>query len=52
VTDKLQNYGVAHRELFPETMHSTKQYENNRAEQSHETARVPERRMRKFKSVR
>ncbi|MEH6570165.1 MAG: hypothetical protein V7709_13885 [Halioglobus sp.] len=24
--------GVAHRELIPETIHSTKQYENNRAE--------------------
>ena len=36
VTDKLRSYGVAHRELIPETIHSTKQYENNRAEQSHE----------------
>jgi putative transposase len=36
VTDKLRSYGVAHRELMPETTHSTKQYENNRAEQSHE----------------
>jgi len=34
VTDKLRSYGVAHRELIPETIHSTKQYENNRAEQS------------------
>ena len=31
VTDKLRSYGVAHRELIPETIHSTKQYENNRA---------------------
>ena len=23
VTDKLRSYGVAHRELFPETIHST-----------------------------
>ena len=52
VTDKLRNYGVAHRELIPETIHSTKQYENNRAEQSHEATRVRERGMRKFKSVR
>jgi putative transposase len=37
VTDKLRSYGVAHRELIPETIHSTKQYENNRAEQSHES---------------
>ena len=40
VTDKLRSYGVAHRELIPETIHSTKQYENNRAEQSHETTRL------------
>ena len=52
VTDKLRSYGVAHRELIPETIHSTQQYDNNRAEQSHEAARVRERGMRKFKSVR
>ena len=52
VTDKLRSYGVAHREPIPETTHSTKQYENNRAEQSHESTRVRERGMRKFKSVR
>ena len=46
VTDKLRSYGVAHRELIPETIHSTKQYENNRAEQSHEATRVRERGMR------
>jgi putative transposase len=51
VTDKLRSYGVAHRELIPETIHSTKQYENNRAEQSHEATRVRERGMRKFKSM-
>jgi putative transposase len=51
VTDKLRSYGVAHRELIPETIHSTEQYENNRAEQSHEATRVRERGMRKFKSV-
>ena len=51
VTDKLRSYGVAHRELIPDTIHSTKQYENNRAEQSHEATRVRERGMRKFKSV-
>ena len=51
VTDKLRSYGVAHRELIPETVHSTQQYENNRAEQSHEATRVRERGMRRFKSV-
>ena len=52
MTDKLRSYGVAHRELMPETIHSTKQYENNRAEQSHEATRVRERGMRLFKTVR
>ena len=51
VTDKLRSYGVAHRELMPEVIHSTTQYENNRAEQSHESTRVRERGMRRFKSV-
>ena len=52
VTDKLGSYGVAHRELMPEAIHSTKQYENNRVEQSHEATRVRERGMRRFKSTR
>jgi len=51
VTDKLRSYGVAHRELIPEAIHSTKQYENNRAEQSHEATRVRKRGMRRFKST-
>jgi len=52
VTDKLRSYPVAQREVMPEAIHSTQQYENNRAEQSHEATRVRERGMRKFKSVR
>ena len=51
MTDKLRSYNVAHRELIPETIHRTEQYENNRAEQSHEATSVGERGMRKFKSV-
>ena len=51
VTDKLRGYPVAQREVMPETIHSTQQYENNRAEQSHEATRVRERGMRRFKSV-
>jgi putative transposase len=51
VTDKLRSYGVAHRELIPETIHDTSQYANNRCELSHEPTRVRERRMRKFKSM-
>jgi len=52
VTDKLRSYGVAHRELIPEVIHSTQQYENNRAEQLHEATRIRERGMRRFKSLR
>ena len=51
VTDKLRSYGVAHRELIPDTIQSTQQYENNRAEQSHEATRARERGMRRFKST-
>ena len=47
VTDKLRSYGVAHRELIPESVHDTSQYANNRAEQSHEPTRVRERGMRR-----
>ena len=50
VTDKLRSYGVAHRELIPETIHDTSQYANNRAELSHQSTRVRERGIRRFKS--
>jgi len=51
VTDKLRSYGVAHRELVPETIYDTSQYANNRAELSHQQTRVRERGMRALKSV-
>jgi len=51
VTDKLRSYGVAHRELIPDTIHDTTQYANNRAEVSHQPTRVRERGMRCFKST-
>lgn len=51
VTDKLRSYPVAHREVIPDTIHVTDQYANNRAEQSHESTRVRERGMRRFKSM-
>ena len=51
MTDKLRSYGVAHRDVMLEAIHSTKQYENNRVEQSHEATRVRERGMRRFKSM-
>jgi putative transposase len=37
---------------MPDVIHSTEQYENNRAEQSHEATRIRERGMRRFKSMR
>jgi putative transposase len=51
VTDKLRSYGVARRELIPESIHESDRYANNRAEQSHEATRVRERGMRRFKST-
>ncbi len=51
VTDKLRSYGVAHRELIPDTIHDTTQYANNQAEVSHQPTRVRERGMRRFKSM-
>ncbi len=50
VTDKLRSYGVARRELIPDTIHDTSQYANNRAELSHQPTRFRERGMRRFKS--
>ena len=52
VTDKLGSYGVAHRELVPDSIHDTSRYANNRAELSHQPTRVRERGMRRFKSMR
>ena len=51
VTDQLRSYGVAHRDLIPDTIHDTSQYANNRAELSHQPTRVRERGMRRFKST-
>ena len=46
----MRSYGVAHRELMPDVIHNTARTANNRAEQSHESTRVRERGMRRFKS--
>ena len=43
ITNKLQNYRAAHRDIFPSVIHRTGQYENNRAEVSHENTREQER---------
>ncbi len=50
ITHKLKSYLAAHREVLPSVTHSTEQYENNRAEVSHEPTRQRERQMRRFKS--
>ena len=47
VTDKLKSY----REVFPSVEHRTAQYENNRAEVSHQHTREKERQARRFKSI-
>ncbi len=51
ITDKLQSYPAAHRDIFPSVVHRTGQYENNRAEVSHQHTREQERQMRRFKSM-
>ena len=50
-TDKLKSYCAAHREAMPSVIHRTEQYENNRAEVSHEPTRQRERQMRRFKTA-
>ena len=42
---------AAHRTVMPSVAHSTMQYENNRAEVSHQPTRQRERQMRRFTSV-
>ena len=51
ITDKLGSYATAHRTTMPSVIHSTQQYENNRAEVSHQPTRRREDQMRRFKSV-
>ena len=51
ITDKLRSYSAAHRTVLPSVVHSTEQYENNRAEVSHQPTRQRERQMRRFKST-
>jgi putative transposase len=51
ITDKLGSYAAAHRTAMPSVVHSTRQYENNRAEVSHQPTRQRERQMRRFKSA-
>ncbi|MBV1904668.1 MAG: DDE-type integrase/transposase/recombinase [Pseudomonadales bacterium] len=40
VADKLRSYGVAHRDLIPDSVHDTSKYANNRAELSRQPTRI------------
>ena len=51
ITDRLKTYPAAHREVFRSVEHKIGQYENNRAEVSHQHTREQERQMRRFKSI-
>ena len=52
ITDKLRSYSAAHRTVMPSVVvHSTRQYENNRSEVSHQPTRQRERHMRRFTSA-
>jgi putative transposase len=50
VTDKLRSYGVARKEVLPDVIHDNDQWQNNRAEVSHQLTRQQERQMRRLKS--
>ncbi len=50
VTDKLNSYGAAKRDILPNVEHRQHKGLNNRAENSHQATRIRERRMRRFKS--
>ena len=47
----LRSGAAAHREVLPSVTHRSGQYENNRAEVSHQHTREQERQMRRFKSA-
>ena len=51
ITDKLRSYSAAHRTVMPSVIHSTRQYEHNRVEVSHQPTRQREHQMRRFKSA-
>ena len=51
ITDQLRCYSAAHRTVMPSVIHSTRQYQNNRAEVSHQPTHQRERQMRRFKSA-
>ncbi len=50
ITDKLKSYSAAGAEAMPSVEHLQQKYQNNRAENSHQSTRLRERVMRRFKS--
>jgi putative transposase len=50
ITDKLNSYGAAKREMLPGVEHRQHRYVNNRAENSHRPTRQRERRLQGFTS--
>jgi putative transposase len=52
VTDRLASYRVARRTIALDAIHETGRNQNNRIERSHETTRLREYLMRRFKSAR
>jgi putative transposase len=50
ITDKLQSYAAAKREMLPGVEHRQSRYLNNRCENSHRPTRECEQRMQRFKS--
>jgi putative transposase len=51
VTDKLESYAAAKRQILPGVEHRQSRYLNNRAENSHQPTRRRERQMPRFKSA-
>src|SRR5438132_8621411 len=51
ITDKLKSYGAAKREILPGVEHRQHKGLNNRAENSHQSTRLREKKMRRFKSA-
>ncbi len=51
ITDKLQSYGAAKRELLPKVEHCQHCYLNNRVKNSHQPTRQRERRRQRFTAV-
>ncbi|HEY4387862.1 MAG TPA: IS6 family transposase, partial [Ktedonobacteraceae bacterium] len=51
ITDKLKSYGAAKREILPGVEHRQHKGLNNRAENSHQSTRLREKKMRKLKSA-